>query len=119
MMKVLAFSIIQYGSVTWLGNPAHEKKINSLLNLARRKACRAPPGTSTALLEEIIPPTCSLSEWCTKINKKWLAKAEEKNDCVKKSIKRARKTGIKNEGMIKQEKRLIRPLTPLYHLTKN
>ena len=76
MMKALAFSVILYGSITWLGSKKHEVKVNKLLNYARKKACRLSKYESSSVVDLILPaPKMTLSEWCYEINSKWYKKA--------------------------------------------
>ena len=79
IIKVLAFSVIPHGSITWLGNKAHEEKFNKLYGMARRTACRAPYWASTEGLKPTIPdPELTISQWCLQINTKWYNKSKDK-----------------------------------------
>ena len=97
IMKPLVFSIASYGSITWIGDPKHEHKINQLFGLARRQACRAEPWERTTSLQEKIPdPAHTLSEWAAKIDAKWLSK-NENSPLIAESVKKHTQ-GLKRQG---------------------
>ena len=72
-MQTLAFPIAAYGAITWIANPWNVRNLHHIYNQARRKACRAPGGTTNTWLNEIIKPK-DLEQWCYDMAKKWYIK---------------------------------------------
>lgn len=124
IMKPLVFSLVQYGSITWLGNPRHEEKMNGIYSTARRYACQALPWERTDTLKKIIPDAdLSLTDWCYKINIKWYEKNKDLG-AVADSIKHTTSRGISESrirlmGNVFKRNRNIKKLnTPNYYLTE-
>ena len=117
IMQTHAFSIAQYGSITWIGNPKHEKKMNSLYDYARRKACRAASWERTETLRKRIPdPELTITEKCKAINKKWYEKNIDTPAIVDNISNCSRLGTYRPERLITTRHRRLKK-TPLYHLT--